>query len=457
MWRLIWLGLLIALPVKSGVFQFAGDERGADIVAHPAGYDGKGQMLVVTVGIVPSSLHAEEMVIPVQNVINTWNQLKPTVGNVKQAQIPTRAFDFESIALHELGHCIGLAHPNLATESGITDDNDKNFTKSTRGANNRFDLDAGADGVIGSGDDLRGDDVNLHWFAKVTNNPFILPDIIDKTTYSRDIDDLPPGDVYVANGDRLVSDLFGVSGTEAVMQQGIISGETRRTLAADDVATIRLAMSGLDMIAGTEDDYQLTLQYVGFTETADIVFDFDDESNFAACQIRGTFLQQNKNHIIINRARISFNSDFTWYFNDQVTMLPGIIDVDTEATVPVVHIKANGSSDQIALTHSSHLLLTIELNAGAKINEEKKVDYWVWAETPAGTYWLNNQLQFVRSDEPIRAFDGPLLNLPSFTILDGPVADLPSGSYEVFFAVDNNLDNIVDATFQDQVTFSINQ
>ena len=177
-----------------------------------------------------------------------------------------------------------------------------------------------------------------------------------------------------------------------------------------------------------------------------IVFDFDDKASFAACRIRGTFLRQDKNHVTINRAQISFNTDFSWHFNDEITALPEVIN-------PTVSIKVNGSSESTTLTQGNNLSLMVELNPGA--NEGKQVDYWVWVKTPVGTYWLNNQLQFVRSNLPVRAFGGPLLDLSSFQILDSPVASLPSGSYEAFFAVDDNLDNIIDATFQDQVDFSI--
>jgi len=141
------------------------------VITHPTGYDGTGGKLIITVGILPSSLHADRMEIPLQNAINIWNQLVPTTGNVITSgnSIPENHFDFESVALHELGHCIGLSHPNLASESGLADDN-KNYTASTKGANNLFDLNSGTDGVIGSRDDIRGDDVNLYWFLKGINN-----------------------------------------------------------------------------------------------------------------------------------------------------------------------------------------------------------------------------------------------------------------------------------------------
>lgn len=304
------------VPVNAGVFGFAGDINIANVVTHPAGYQGGGGELIVTVGISPASPHAAEMSIPIQNAINTWNRLQPTIGNLDNS-IPRNQFDFESVALHELGHCLGLAHPNLASESGLAGIN-KNFTRATRGVNNVFDINSGADGVIGSSDDIRGDDINLHWFRKANNNPFEIDDVVDKTTYSRHFSDLPANHLFAANGDRDVAALLGVPNTESVMQQGIFAGETRRFLSADDAATLRLGMSGLDMIAGTADDYTVTLRFDGFTDVADIVFNFDNMASFAACSITGFFI--NQNHLRVNSgARISFNTGFLWFFNDQST------------------------------------------------------------------------------------------------------------------------------------------
>lgn len=443
---LIVITLILVESTKAGVFEFAGDFRGVDVITHPTGYDGKGKELIVTVGISPSSPYADSMEIPLQNAINTWNRLAPTIGNVITSGngIPNNNFDFESVALHELGHCIGLSHPNLASESGLSGEN-KNYTASTKGFNNVFDLNSGADGIIGSDDDIRGDDVNLHWFSKETNNPFLLPAIIDKTTYSQNLDDLPLGDQYVANGDRDVSKLFNIEKTEAVMQQGIQAGESRRTLAADDVATLRLGMSGLDRIADTPDDYTVVLQYKGMTEHANIVLAFNNKAPFSACNIVADYIGNNKSHIVIHSGEISFNTDVSWFFNEQLVVAESI---------PEVSIFANGKPDSILLKHGDHLMLAVALNPG--VRNGNLADYWIKAMTPAGIFWLNNELQFVASDTPVSVFGGSLMNIASFTFFDSTTKNLPVGTYFITFAVDDNMDQTYDATFKHSVVLTIN-
>jgi hypothetical protein len=128
-----------------------------------------------------------------------------------------------------------------------------------------------------------------------------LPIVIDKTTYSQNLDDLPLRDQYVVNGDRSVSKLFGLEKTEAVMQQGIQASESRRTLTGDDVAILRLGMSGLDMLAGTSDDYTVLLQYVGITENANIVMVFDNETPFSACEVSAQYIGDNDSHIVLTQ------------------------------------------------------------------------------------------------------------------------------------------------------------
>jgi hypothetical protein len=302
---------------RAGAFIFAG-ESNPGLIAHPSGYTGSGGEVTVSVCIDPGYPYAAESEISVRNLVTTFNALVPVTGNLLLGgsnNIPAGQIDVESTLVHEVGHCIGLAHPNLATESGLNDP-ERNFTKAANGVDNVYGLDAGGDGVIGSSDDLRGDDVNLHWFRIANNNPFTIAPLVDVTTYSRALADLPVEHTFAANGDRSVSTLLGAAGTEAVMQQGAYVDEDQRQLTHDDVATLRLAMSGLDETAGTGDDYTLTLTYAGLTNACDIVIAFNDGTSFAACSVGGTYLSGT--HARVTTASISVHTGYVWFFNDEL-------------------------------------------------------------------------------------------------------------------------------------------
>lgn len=314
----VTLTLLVAMPrpAAGGAFIFAGESNGVNLIAHPVGYAGTGGNVSVSVCIDPASPNAAAMAISVQNVVATFNAMVPIQGNliIPSPDLAFYEIDFESTALHEVGHCIGLAHPNAATESGLFPW-DHNYTKATNGADNVFNLDPGADGVKGSSDDVRGDDVNLHWFRVANNNPFTIAGTVDSTTYARNTALLPGGDTFAANADRDVADLLGAGSTEAVMQQGTFYDEEQRQLNHDDVATLRYARSGLDSTAGTSDDYTVTLTYAGLTSSCDVVLAFDNsETGFAVCKAGGSFLSGDD--AAITSANVFFNTGFTWFFND---------------------------------------------------------------------------------------------------------------------------------------------
>ena len=317
-WTLVWLALGCAARAYGGAFLLS-ESYDVNAVSHPTGYTGTGGVLTVTVCIDPSSPNAGAMVYSIQNAIATWNGLTPTSPNLLFGganNVPSTDVDFESAALHEMGHCIGLNHPNLSTESGLSDPQ-RNYTKTTTGANTTYDLDDGADNVIGSSDDVRGDDVNVHWFRVSNNNPYTIASTVDATTYSRNVASLPGGDLFVANADRDVGALLGFPDTEAVMQQCQFQDEAQRTLNHDDVATFRLGMSGIDMTAGTSDDYTINLVYGGMATGCDINVKFDDsQTGFAVCQTSLTSITAT--HFTITAANMFFNTGFSWFFNAPV-------------------------------------------------------------------------------------------------------------------------------------------
>ncbi len=313
---------VVAIKAQAGAYIFAGEANGINLITHPNSYTGSQSVAVVRICINPASPNATDMEIPVQNNINVFNQLQPTTANIKLGSnnnIASNQIDFESVALHEIGHCLGLAHVNLASESGLTGNN-QNYTKTTDGADNSFNIDNGDDNVIGSSDDVRGDDVNLHWFQISNNNPFTIDSVVDETTYSVDVADLPPGD-FVANADRSLSTFLGLPQTEAVMQQGTFFDEAQRTLVHDDVATISYAASGLDEQAGTGDDYIVQLEYGGISSSnCDVSLSMTTTAGLAFCSADGELIGNKGpnrvlNHLRVKNAFIEFGDAFNWFFN----------------------------------------------------------------------------------------------------------------------------------------------
>jgi hypothetical protein len=245
--------------------------------------------------------------------------------------IPVGTFDFESLTLHELGHCLSLAHPNQGVKTGVSGGN-TNATQSTRGANNMFDFNAGADGVDGSSDDMRADDVNLHYFETGVGNPFLLPARAETANYTRNVANLPAGHSYPANAARAVGPLLGVADTEAAMQQGQGSDEDQRALQSDDVATLMLGGTGLDEIAGTADDYTIELVYAGLTTSCDIVATSSTSISFASCSVGGTFLSST--HVVVTSGTFRYNpTAVTWYFNPVLACDSLTLDYAHDATI----------------------------------------------------------------------------------------------------------------------------
>jgi len=309
--------LLLTQVLKAGGYLFAGDANGLNIIAHPPNYTGSSGVVNVNVCINPASVDVNELEISVRNTIFTINQLQGINNNILNGNannIPSSSIDWESVVLHEVGHCIGLAHPNLGSRTGVSGAN-TNYTISTSGVDEVFNLSAGADGIIGSADDNRGDDQNLFWFNTDINNPFVATLPFDSSVYSRELADLPAADNWAVNPDLNVAADLGLFNTEGVMQQGSRFDEDQRELGIDDEVTLRLAMTGLDEISGTGDDYTIELVYSGLNTNCDInIFNDPDYFGFAVCQAGGVFI--GADHVSITTGDIRTNPNNNWFFNN---------------------------------------------------------------------------------------------------------------------------------------------
>jgi hypothetical protein len=380
--------LLQSWKVDAATYIFAGESR-PESVTHPLGYLGTSGNITITVGIDPTSTNASDMVIPTQNVLRTLNALVATIGTLDTSapDMPSGGVDYESVLLHEMGHSMGLAHVNFATESGEIGNN-QNYTKSTDGPNDILDFTSGTDTIIGSSDDSRGDDVNLYWYRKDSNDPLAtVPTTVDSTTYVQS-GNLPVGHTFAANSDRLVSADLGYANTEGIMQQGTFSNEAQRDLTSEGVAGFRLAQAGSDRSqSGTSDNYTWTLTYAGLTTIADIVIDFDNsETGFAVSSSFGSFLGPSFVDAVITFNDIYFNTGYNWYFNqvsNEDVGNPDNLYVDFSAG-------SNGSGTEISPFDNLADAISA-LNVGGTINLEPATTS---TETFKGASVISKQLNF---------------------------------------------------------------
>lgn len=315
--------LMAADAASGGAFIFAEDYP--DAVAYPQIYSGTGgerpDLTVCLDRSVNASLtaQAEPAVI---KAVATWNRGRSLAADnfaLNAATDIASGYDFESVLLHELGHCQGLNHVNHASESGFNDPQ-ADGTKSAAGADGVFTQNAGSDGIHGSRDDLRGDDVNLHWFVRGQNNPGLYLATADSSTMARELSFLPSSHRFAANADRAVMAALGFANSEAVMQQGTYAREAKRHLHHDDLMTIRFARSGLNRVQGNSDDYRYQLRYVGrlsnpSNANCNVRIRIDTSTGFAVCGVSATAINGNSNQWRITQAQIAMNSQINWYYS----------------------------------------------------------------------------------------------------------------------------------------------
>jgi uncharacterized repeat protein (TIGR01451 family) len=373
--------------VGAGTFlQFS--NRPANQVVHPNGYTGTGGEFTVDVCLdsnaMPASGNPEQAI---RNVVAAYNRNAAVLGNL--ATNNAGKVDFESVLLHEAGHCIGMDHNALGpSEIGTQDFNHPQlyFANAKRGADATFDTTAGADGVRGTRDDLRDDDVNISWFRKGVNDPWAMPaGTIDRTTFSVNLSDLPGNFNFVelassfapCNGGQPNSSLLNAKpSTQNTMFPVLCTNNFLRDLAPDDLTTLRIARAGTDGMQGTGDDYTMRLQYVGISSNCDIVVQFVNNAGFAFCQVGAS--GPPGGDLTITTAFAKFQNTVDWHFNQSDT---------TGGVNPVANLGVGMLANTANARAGESIIYTLNIsNAGPAT----AVNTVVSVPTPAGLEFVSN-------------------------------------------------------------------
>ncbi|MEA3275546.1 MAG: hypothetical protein U9Q81_09735 [Pseudomonadota bacterium] len=146
---------------------------------------------------------------------------------------------------------------------------------------------------------------------------------------------------------------------------------------------------------------------------------------------------------------LTWDGQYFWITEDWTKIIYQIdagFVMDTMADVEV-----NGQDGPLAIDEGDPLLVTLNVDPGYL--DGTAVDWWVATRVPSGAFYWYTLAGWERSPTPIRAYGGPLMTLTDFPVLD--MSALPAGVYRFYFAFDDNVDGVLDATFLDSALVTI--
>ena len=154
----------------------------------------------------------------------------------------------------------------------------------------------------------------------------------------------------------------------------------------------------------------------------------------------------------------SGNGSVSYSVSENTSIFPrtAIIDI-AEQTYTVTQtgagpdIRANGSDGPVIT--SSNLSVTVALTPGTLSGD--LVDWWLAADTPLGWFYYNLVEWVFIGDISglLTTHQGPLFDLtPPIEVLNISVSGLPSGTYRFYFAVDTDMNGVLDL---DKIVFDL--
>ena len=123
----------------------------------------------------------------------------------------------------------------------------------------------------------------------------------------------------------------------------------------------------------------------------------------------------------------------------------------TATVFPVVVVKANGQTGQVAVTSGTIVNITVEVLAGDFVGQ--MAEEWAEANTPFGAYWFSSGRVWLPSETPLLGLEAPIAD----TV--GPISilnkKLPGGEYVFKVIIDNIINAALDEVWVDTVTVNV--
>jgi hypothetical protein len=187
----------------------------------------------------------------------------------------------------------------------------------------------------------------------------------------------------------------------------------------------------------------LGLDIVGYTGGGG-----SDHASFWAQNYHAVFFHEYKfNDYYHSSQDIIANMDLDYYTRCSKLFLASLAEIAGPPVLnPVVDIKVNGQDGPLNIPSTQAVPITISLDSLSQSGVRH--DWWIYAErNGSGLFSWTYLNGWKSSSTPVRAYNGPLVDLNDFSISTGRI---PAGTWELVFAVDE-LNNTYEGTYADRV------